>query len=34
MSARDTFAAKRTLAVSSIEFCKALFDEGNIREGL
>jgi hypothetical protein len=27
-------AAKISLAVSSTEFCQAMFDEGDIREGL
>lgn len=34
MSAKEKFAAKTSLAVSSIEFCQAIFDEGDVREGL
>jgi hypothetical protein len=33
-SARDKFAPKTNLAVSSTEFCRCKFDEGNFREGL
>ena len=34
MPAKDILVAKTNLAVSSIEFCQAIFDEGDIREGL
>jgi hypothetical protein len=34
MSARDDFATKTNLAVSSTEFCQSIFDEGDIRAGL
>ena len=33
-SARDRFASKTKLAVSSIEFCQSIFDEHNIGRGL
>jgi hypothetical protein len=32
--ANDRFAAKTDLAVSSIEFCQAIFDENYIRDDL
>jgi hypothetical protein len=31
---RDTFATKTSLAVTSTEFCQALFDESYIRRSL
>ena len=33
-SAKNKLAPKINLAVSSIEFCQAIFDEGDVREGL
>lgn len=32
--ARDKFASRTNLAVSSIEFCQSIFDERDVREGL
>jgi hypothetical protein len=32
--ARDTFAVKTNIAVSSTEFFQCSFDEGDVREGL
>ena len=34
MPVKDNFAVKMTLAVTSTEFCQAIFEEYDIRDGL